>query len=84
MKTSGYSDGKILAILKQAENGMPAPEPYREYGKQCNLLQEAQRVRWHQRSTDEADRVACARKPAVQGGDSPGVHQGKSKAISAA
>ena len=38
VKTSGYSDGKILAILKQAENGMPAPELYREYGKQCNFL----------------------------------------------
>lgn len=32
MKTSRYSDGQILAILKQAENGVPVPELCREHG----------------------------------------------------
>lgn len=32
MKTSRYSDSQILAILKQAENGVPVPELCREHG----------------------------------------------------
>ena len=32
MKTSKYSDSKILAILKQAEGGVPIPELCREHG----------------------------------------------------
>jgi|TARA_R110000782_G_scaffold248700_1_gene335717 putative transposase len=32
MKKSRFSDSQILAILKQAENGVPVPELCREYG----------------------------------------------------
>ncbi len=32
MKKSRYSDSQILAILKQAENGVPVPELCREHG----------------------------------------------------
>lgn len=32
MKKSKYSDSQILAILKQAENGVPVPELCREHG----------------------------------------------------
>jgi len=32
MKTSRFTDSQIMAILKQAEAGMPAPELYREHG----------------------------------------------------
>jgi len=32
MKTSGYSDSQILAILKQAESGTPVPALCREHG----------------------------------------------------
>ena len=32
MKTSRYTDSQILAILKQAENGIPVPELCREHG----------------------------------------------------
>jgi putative transposase len=32
MKKSRYSDSQILAILKQAENGIPVPQLCREHG----------------------------------------------------
>ena len=32
MKTSRFSDSQIMAILKQAENGVPVPELCREHG----------------------------------------------------
>lgn len=32
MKTSRFSDSQIMAILKQAESGTPAPELCREHG----------------------------------------------------
>ena len=32
MKTSRFSDSQILAILKQAETGVPVPELCREHG----------------------------------------------------
>jgi len=32
MKKSTYTDSQILAILKQAENGVPVPELCREHG----------------------------------------------------
>lgn len=32
MKTSRFSDSQILAILKQAENGVPVTELCREHG----------------------------------------------------
>ena len=32
MKTSKYSDGQIIGILKQAEAGTPVPELCREHG----------------------------------------------------
>ena len=32
MKTSRFSDGQILAILKQAEDGVPVTELCREHG----------------------------------------------------
>jgi len=32
MKTSRFTDSQILAILKQAENGVPVPELCREHG----------------------------------------------------
>ena len=32
MKTSRFTDSKIMAILKQAEAGMPTPELCREHG----------------------------------------------------
>jgi len=32
MKTSRFSDSQILAVLKQAEAGTPAPELCREHG----------------------------------------------------
>ena len=32
MKKSRYSDSQILAIIKQAENGVPIPELCREHG----------------------------------------------------
>lgn len=32
MKKSRFTDGQILAILKQAENGIPVPELCREHG----------------------------------------------------
>ena len=32
MKKSRFTDSQILAILKQAENGVPVPELCREYG----------------------------------------------------
>ena len=36
MKKSQYSDSQILAIIKQAESGVPIPELCREHGnEQC-------------------------------------------------
>ena len=32
MKKSKYSDGQIMAILKQAENGVPVADLCREHG----------------------------------------------------
>ena len=32
MKTSKFTDQQIVTILKQAENGTPVPELYREHG----------------------------------------------------
>lgn len=32
MKTSRYSDAQIVAILKQADDGVPVPELCREHG----------------------------------------------------
>ena len=32
MKKSRFSDSQILAVLKQAESGVPVPELYREHG----------------------------------------------------
>ena len=32
MKKSRFTDGQILAILKQAKNGVPVPELCREHG----------------------------------------------------
>jgi len=32
MKTSRFTDSQIMAILKQAESGMPVPELCREHG----------------------------------------------------
>jgi len=32
MKTSRFSDSQIIAVLKQAESGSPAPKLCREYG----------------------------------------------------
>ena len=32
MKTSRFTDSQIMAIFKQAEAGMPAPELCREHG----------------------------------------------------
>jgi len=32
MKKSRYSDSQILAIIKQAESGVPIPELCREHG----------------------------------------------------
>jgi len=32
MKKSRFSDSQIMAILKQAENGVPVPELCREHG----------------------------------------------------
>ena len=32
MKKSQYSDSQILAIIKQAESGVPIPELCREHG----------------------------------------------------
>ncbi|VVD89528.1 transposase [Pandoraea terrae] len=32
MKTSRFTDGQIIAILKQAEAGTPVPELCREHG----------------------------------------------------
>ena len=32
MKTSRFTDSQILAILKQAEGGLPVPELCREHG----------------------------------------------------
>ena len=32
MKTSRFTDSQIMAILKQAESGIPVPEPCREHG----------------------------------------------------
>ncbi len=32
MKSSKYSDGTIMAILKQAESGVPVPQLCRERG----------------------------------------------------
>ena len=41
MKTSKYSDSQILAILKQAEGGVPIPELCREHG-----MSSAQFYKW--------------------------------------
>ena len=32
MKTSRFTDSQIMAVLKQAESGMPVPELCREHG----------------------------------------------------
>jgi len=32
MKTSRFSDGQIMGVLKQAETGVPVPELCREHG----------------------------------------------------
>ncbi len=38
MKTSKFSDSQIMAILKQAEAGTPAPALCREHGERAYLL----------------------------------------------
>ena len=42
MKTSRFSDSQIMAILKQAEAGTPAPELWREHG-----ISSATFYKWH-------------------------------------
>lgn len=38
MKNSRYSDSQIMAILKQAESGVPVPELCREHGMSSATL----------------------------------------------
>jgi len=38
MKTSRFTDSQILAILKQAEGGLPVPELCREHGMSSATL----------------------------------------------
>ena len=38
MKKSRFIDGQILAILKEAEGGQPAPALYREHGMSSALF----------------------------------------------
>jgi len=38
MRTSRFSDSQIMAILKQAENGIPVPELCREHGMSSALF----------------------------------------------
>ena len=38
MRPSRFSDSQIMAILKQAENGIPAPELCREHGMSSALF----------------------------------------------
>ncbi len=38
MKASRYSDSQIMAILKQAEAGLPVPELSREHGMSSAML----------------------------------------------
>jgi len=42
MKKSRYSESQIMAILKQAEGGVPVPELYREHG-----MSSAAFYQWH-------------------------------------
>lgn len=44
MKKSKFSDSEIMAILKQAEAGMPVPELCREHG-----MSSATFYKWHSR-----------------------------------
>jgi len=38
MKVSRYTDSQIMAILKQAEAGLPVPELCREHGMSSAML----------------------------------------------
>jgi putative transposase len=46
MKTSRFTDSQIMAILKQAEAGMPAPELCREHGISIDLSWDFQTKRF--------------------------------------
>ncbi|CAH0343206.1 hypothetical protein RHI9324_04939 [Rhizobium sp. CECT 9324] len=41
MKKSRFSKAQIVAVLRQAEGGMPAPDLCRAWYQQCQFLQMA-------------------------------------------
>ena len=55
MKNAKFSDAQIMAILRQAENGVPVSDLCRE---QCELLQMARKVRRGGRQHDVWKAVA--------------------------
>ncbi len=56
MKTSRLSEPQILAILRQAEGGVPVPELCREHGMStASFLQMAIQIRRHGRVDDQPD-----------------------------
>ena len=61
MKTSKYSDGQILAILKEAEAGTPVPHSRHE---QRHVLQVARQIRRHGCIADGAVEEAVCRSTA--------------------
>ena len=55
MKMTRYSEPKILAILRQAEGGVPVSELCREHGMSSVVLQMAVKIRWYGRVDDQPD-----------------------------
>ncbi len=80
MKTSRYTEPQILAILRQAEGGMPVAELCRVHGmmplpgnglssnheRERVLLQMAGEVGWHGCVDDHPDAGHCGGEPAAE------------------
>ncbi|PCJ04012.1 MAG: hypothetical protein COB16_19780, partial [Rhodobacteraceae bacterium] len=56
MKKTRYSKPQILAILRQAEGGVPVSELCREHG--CFVLQVARKVWWDALSVIDASMIS--------------------------
>ena len=75
MKTSRFSDSQILAILKQAEGGLPVPELRREHRHERRyVLQVASQIWRHGRLLNEAHEGTRGREPPAKEDVRRGTH----------
>ena len=61
MKSSKYSDSAIMAILKQAESGVPVPQLCREHG-----MSSATFYKWRSKFGGMDARASCKTQPSYR------------------